>query len=248
MSDWLELIDELDAWETSSPATFWWRDDDAVEPTEKLDQLFAVAKPLSIALAVIPKRANLALAERVRNCQRITVLQHGWRHENYDAPNSYSEYPGTRSITDVAEEFRNGRERMSELFGEMFLPVFVPPWHGFDDKFLPELKNSKLWSISRGGPRGNAAKSAGVFECNVHADLWDWNTRAFVGVGAAIDQLLMHLRQRRQGLCDREEPTGILTHHLEQDLASCDFIENLAEKTGAHNAAKWLRTSEIFPN
>lgn len=159
-----------------------------------------------------------------------------------------TEYPGNRSANDVMKELRHGRERMSALFGKAFQPVFVPPWYHFDDKFLPLLLRSGLWSMSRKGARSSTAKGAGIFEGNVHVELLEWqHPPAFVGTRTAIAQLIGHLRQRRLGLCDIDEPTGILTHHANQNLPAYDFIEGLAELTTAHKAAKWLRASEIFP-
>ena len=55
MIDWSDLIDELDAWNAAGlTATFWWRDDDAVEPNEKLDRLLEVTATVPIALSVWP--------------------------------------------------------------------------------------------------------------------------------------------------------------------------------------------------
>lgn len=249
MGEWRALIDELDAWTAAGlTATFWWRDDDGVAPTEQLDRLLATAEPLPIALAIISGWTTKALAERLDGCQRITVLQHGWHHTNHGSPTMRTEYSGDRPADDVMKELRQGRERMSALFGKLFQPVFVPPWYHFDDTFLPLLLQSGLWSMSRKGARSSTAKGAGIFEGNVHADLLEWqHPPAFVGTGMAIDQLIGHLRQRRLGLCDIDEPTGILTHHANQDLPAYDFIERLAELTTAHKAAKWLRASEIFP-
>jgi hypothetical protein len=246
MSDWPDLNRELDEWAaTGRPATLWWRDDDAVKPTPQLDRLLTIAKPLPIALAVIPGKAEKELSERLCDCQRITVLQHGWRHCNHG---DYSEYPGIRPPAGVKKELQDGRKLMSDFFGERFLPVFVPPWLAFDDKFLPLLSESDLWSISRMGPRGSAAvKAANIFECNVHTDLLTWRPKTkFVGTGKVIDDLIKHLKGRRLGNFEFEEPTGILTHHLDQDEPAFDFIERLAEVTGGHKAAKWLSASEIF--
>jgi hypothetical protein len=244
------LIDELDAWgAVGLVATFWWRDDDAIEPTEQLDRLLGVAESVPIALSVIPGLAIPALAERLEGCQRITVLQHGWRHSNYSpASEANSEYPGARSATDVLRELQDGRERMSTLFGERFQSVFAPPWHGFEDKFLPLLAHSGIGSISRKGPRKHAARAARIFESNVHAAFINWTQPpTFVGERAALERILKHLRGRRLRTYDTDEPTGILTHHLVEDPPSYYFIERLAEVIGGHKAAKWLRAAEIFP-
>jgi len=48
-------------------------------------------------------------------------------------------------------------------------------------------------------------------------------------------------------MIDREEITGILTHHLVQDAASYQFITKLFKITDDHVAARWLNGTEIFP-
>jgi hypothetical protein len=237
MSDLSPLIDELDAWNAAGlTATFWWRDDDAVEPTEQLDHLFAVAQSVPIALAVVSGVATPKLAERLKGHRGTTVLQHGWQHTNHGgSPDDPTEYPGSRAAADVLREFQDGRERMSSLFGDLFWPVFAPPYHGFDDKFLPLLAQSGLWSISRRGPRTGAAKTAKIFEGNVHTGVLRW------------PRLVEHLRGRRLGTYDADEPTGLLTHHLVETSASYDLIKRIVDVIGAHKAAKWLSASEIFP-
>ncbi len=250
MSELRALIDELDAWgEAGLTATFWWRDDDAIEPTEQLDRLLAVAEPVPIALSVIPGLAKPTLAERLEDCKRITVFQHGWRHDSHSPTSeANSEYPGGRLATDVLRELQDGREQMSTLFGDRFQSVFAPPWHGFADKFLPLLAHSGIGSISRNGPRKHAARAVGIFECNVHAVFINWKQPpTFIGEGTALERVLKHLRGRRLRIFDTDEPTGILTHHLVEDAPSYDFIERLAEIISAHKAAKWLGAPEIFP-
>jgi hypothetical protein len=239
----------LDAWRAAGrTATFWWRDDDAREPTQQLDRLLSVAKSVPIALAVIPGLAVPALAERLRDCRQVSVFQHGWRHTNHGGPGRNSEYPGARAVEDVLNEMRDGRDRLSALFGDQFQPVFVPPWHGFDDRFLPLLAQSGIGAISRKGPRKSRLGAAGIFQSNVQAVFLNWTTPpAFIGNEPAIERVLAHLRERRLATCDAEEPTGILTHHLDEDSRSYDFIERLVEVIGSHRAAKWLRASDIFP-
>ena len=53
MSSWDDLTTELDGWdEAGMIAEFWWRDDDAVEPTPALDQLLDLRKSLDVPLAI----------------------------------------------------------------------------------------------------------------------------------------------------------------------------------------------------
>ena len=61
------------------PVQFWLRDDDAIEPTPKLDQLLALADGFAVplTLASIPASSGKALAERLFSEERVSVAVHG---------------------------------------------------------------------------------------------------------------------------------------------------------------------------
>jgi hypothetical protein len=247
MPMWIRLIRELDHWGASgATATFWWRDDDAVTSTSQLDALFRYAGPIPLALAVIPALATLELADRLRERASAVVLQHGWRHANH-APDGNNEYPGLRSEKDVTRELADGRKRLVDLFGAQALPVFVPPWHGFDARFLPALRQNGLTAISRKGPRAGIFAMPHLFQVNVHISLIAWTDPPSFGEDDVyLAPVIDHLRGRRIGLYDQTEPTGLLTHHLVQDSRSYAFIARLVELVSRHPAARWLDGREVF--
>ena len=74
----------------------------------------------------------------------------------------------------------------------------------------------------------------------------NWPDRCFAGTGEVLRQLVGHLGARRTGEVDREEPTGIMTHHLVHDAETEDFMTALLERTRAHPAARWLAAREVF--
>ena len=249
MTSWEDLTRELDAWQASGRvATFWWRDDDCVEPTAELDKLIHHASTIPIALAVIPALTSAQLADKLREEPSVTVLQHGWRHINHagDGSNQWSEYPASRDYREVAEEFVEGRRLLSDLFGIQYLPVFVPPFYGFDDRFLPILAKSGITAISVGGPRRAAAVDR-VRYVNVHCVPILWTTPPSFGTDSEhLDSVINHLRGRRLGQYDPLEPTGLATHHLVQDDRSYEFISQLAAMISGHPGAAWLDPKEIF--
>ena len=244
---WLKLIDELDLWaDCGETATLWWRDDDAACQSPRLERLLAFADKVPISLAVIPATAEPSLARRTAASPMVTVLQHGWCHANHAAPFYYSEYPSDRPDAEVEAELSAGRSRLSTFFGAQALPVFVPPFHGFDNRFLPALAGSRISGLSRLGPRSAAQPFAGVSEINVHVSLFDWRISRFGGEAGALASIVAHLSGRRQNAVDRAEPTGLLTHHLVQDAASYEFLERLILVVCAHSAAQWLDGYEVF--
>ena len=123
---WDALDQELGCWSASGrKANFWWRDDDATKPTAELEKLLLHADSVPIALSVIPARVTTDLALMLQDRSFITVLQHGWVHENRSHANGPSEYPGDRMERDVAYKFSEGRRRLQNVFGPRAFPVFV---------------------------------------------------------------------------------------------------------------------------
>jgi hypothetical protein len=245
------LVDEFDLWgEADQVATLWWRDDDAIAPSKRLDRLISIAGDIPLALAIIPAAAEPELATwvvRPMHSAALAVLQHGWRHASHSTLGKKSEFPAERPCAEVASDLIAGRARMTALFGPRALAVLVPPWNRFDGSFLPLLATCGLRAISRVKPRPAASPTPGILEVNVHVDLIAWaDDRDFIGEGAALGRLIEHLRYRRLSEFCVDEPTGILTHHLVQDEATDAFLHRLCVVTGAHPAARWLDPAEIF--
>jgi hypothetical protein len=251
---WPDLMAEFDRWEEAGKvATLWWRDDDAVAPTARLDRLLSIAAGVPVSLAVIPAavQQELAqwLADHLRSAPKasVAVLQHGWRHLNHTGVGKKSEFPPGRPKPEVASELAAGRSRLSDLFGTRAKPVLVPPWNRFDDSLLGLLGVCGLAGISRARPRSASPRASGVIEVNVHVDLVAWKEgRGFVGEDAALGGLVQHLRARRLRAVCADEPTGILTHHLVQDEATDVFLDRLIGVSAAHPAVVWLDAGEIF--
>ncbi len=244
-AEWPDLAVELDRWEEAGRiARLWWRDDDAVAPTPQLDRLLRLAGAIPLALAVIPADAAPGLAAALVAFPQVAVLQHGWCHANRAASGKKSEYPAERHPVDVADELDEGRQRLRSLFGPRALPVFVPPWNRFVDRFLPLLAEAGLKTVSQQAPR-MAPLADGVAALDVHLDVTAWRGgRGFVGTGAALGRLLAELRQRRE--TGDDSAIGILTHHLVMDGATEDFIAQLFLWTCGLPGVRWLGAGELL--
>lgn len=247
MTTWQDLIDELDRWsEAGVKADFWWRDDDAATHTPQLDLLFKHAGSLPLALAVIPSLATSDLADRLREEPSAVVMQHGWRHSNHSASGK-SEYPASRSAHDVSEELAEGRRILTAFFGNQSIAVFVPPWHGFDDQFLPLLPKSGISGLSRKGPRVRPLAMEGLLEINAHAAPIKWTVPPSYGDDDThLSIIIDHLRGRRDKSYDPDEPTGLLTHHLTQNDRSYEFVSRLVHVVSEHPAAIWRDSRDLF--
>jgi len=247
-AEWSDLVAELDRWEeTGHVASLWWRDDDAVAPTAKLDRLLAVAGGAPIALAVIPACAEAGLASALDEAPQVAVLQHGWRHANHALTGKKSEYPPERSVATVASELTAGRARLHALFAARALPVLVPPWNRFAAGFVPLLTEAGIAGLSQIAPRKGPDLPGGLIDMDVHVDIVAWREhRGFIGDGVALGRLIAELRARRWGGADPFSAVGVLTHHLVMDEATADFMARLSALIIAHRAARWVGAGEIL--
>ncbi|KQT86122.1 polysaccharide deacetylase family protein [Aurantimonas sp. Leaf443] len=253
MQDADDLFRELDRWSALGRRTpVWWRDDDAVAPSPKLDDLLALrgAGALPLALAVIPAGTGPALAERLARPdaqEGVTVLQHGFAHRNHAAPGERAvECGGARETAAVLAEFAQGRERLAELFGARFLPAMVPPWNRIEPRIAAALRQSGLEAVSVFGPR-EAPHSGAVPVVNAHLDVLTWKGGArFAGRAKLIRLLCERLAERRLGAVDGSEPFGLLTHHLDHDGETNDFLAELLPVLAAHPAIEWRKARDIF--
>lgn len=251
MQDWNALEQELDHWSAAARrATFWWRDDDAAVPTPALDRLLALAAAhdLPCALSVVPARTDEALRDRLADERTVTVLQHGHAHRNHEAHGKpESEMGSARDPAIVWDELLGSRDRLDRLYGPQFAPVLVPPWGRIDARVADGLAARGWRGLSVGGERRKRPGPAGLARANVHTDLIAWHpTVRFAGSEAVLSDLLLHLRARRRGRGDAEEPTGLMTHHLDNDAAAWDFLDGFFRITVRHPAVRWLTAREAF--
>jgi hypothetical protein len=252
-ASWRDLTDEFDRWAASDRiATLWWRDDDAEAPSPALDRLLALknAGPtgvLPLSLAVIPGPAGPGLAARLARESAVSVLQHGWAHANH-APwgERTIELGPHRPAADVLAELTDGRQRLARLFGRQFLPVVVPPWNRIDGAVADMLPGQGYRGLSSDGARARA-RHDGFTVANVHIDIFRWQPPArFIGADLALGQAVRHLAARRLGTVDPDEPTGLMTHHLQHDAGCWRFLERFLAVTASHPSVRYLPAADIF--
>jgi hypothetical protein len=245
---WAVLARELEAWrDDGRSATLWWRDDDAVQATPALQRLLALSGETTtpVALAVIPRDAGRDLRTAVAEAPTASVLQHGWAHASHaSGDDRQNEYGPERPLAVRIAELAEGWRRIAHF--PRALPVFVAPWNRADPSLLPALPRAGLTGISTLGPRAAAEPAAGVRQVNVHVDIVNWQTRRFAGSDAALGQLVAHLRARRTGRADPEEPTGVMTHHGFHDEDAWAFLAALIAASNADGAARWVTAAEAF--
>lgn len=248
---WSALTGELDAWRSAGrTASFWWRDDDTTAPSPALDRLLDVGARMTapVTLAVIPAKMSAALPERLCGTANVHVAQHGYAHINH-APKGAGawELGPHRPMPTILSELTKGRKMLGAAFGPQFLPVVVPPWTHIDAALVPHLPEAGFQGLSDFGARKARQLAPGLIQVNAHCDPIKWKGGAhFTGTAAALDDVVHHLAKRRQGEVDADEPTGLLTHHLEMDDDVWDYIETLLLQINAHSAARWTDLATLM--
>lgn len=242
------LIRELDAWdEAGKTAEFWWRDDDAIRQGPLLDRLLMTAGKTPLALAVIPGMLDSSLMDCLANRINVSVLQHGWVHENHAGPGEKkAEFRLNRPIDVMLDELSQGFQRLEEAFDGRFAPVFVPPWNRVAEELAARLPEVGLTRLSVFTPRTGRERPPP--RINTHIDIMDWHdSRGFAGMDAVLDQAIAHLRMKRLGLPDIDtgEPTGLLSHHCVHDGECWAFLKDFNDLIRGHKAAEWVDIRDL---
>lgn len=248
---WSTLTRELDAWEKAGrTATFWWRDDDAIAVTPALERLLSLSENhnIPVGLAVIPHRAETALFDRLARHANVRVLQHGYDHANHAPPGvKKCELGPHRPSAIVLAELAEGRAKLKKQApAGLLLDVMVPPWNRIDPTVIAGLGSLGFTGLSADKPRKALRDPAGLVRANSHVDTIEWVNRRFAGEDVVLGQAVKHLRTRRLGKSDPEEPTCVLTHHLAQDEDGWRFLERFFDATMRHSASRWLGAERIF--
>jgi len=246
---WAILNDELKAWRDEGAApVFWWRDDDATRPTGPLDRLVGLSETYTVPLviAVVPEPAEPELASRFAECPLVTTAQHGFRHHNHEPEGAKkSEYGESRTEADMIGEVRAGWLRLAGYGNRV--PVFVPPWNRLSAAGFEAVRKAGHMGVSGFKARSRAEPIAGLRQVNTHVDVIDWRGhRGFVGEEKALTDIVEHLAAKRRGTADPDEPTGLLTHHLDHDQATWTFVEKFLHWTRERDAVKWPQAADVF--
>ena len=248
---WATLQHELDKWsESGKTATFWWRDDDAVEETPQLHALDALSREMKVpvSVAVIPARLQPSLAQFLHQKNNFIAMQHGYSHNSYAAEGAKKiELGGERSTDEIQTELTIGRLQLSTALAKQFIPVLVPPWNRIESRTYSALIKAGFSGISTMWARESAYPVNGLLQVNAHLDPVNWrHDRGFIGETRAIEQIHRHLCARRIEGGDIAEPSGILTHHLSQNDEVWAFCRTLFEILNQHPAVQWLNAREIW--
>lgn len=243
------LREEFKLWQQSGRrCSLWWRDDDLVADTPALRRMAELAQrhQVPVLVAVIPGQAADTLAEDTAAMSMLSFCQHGWQHQNHESAGTPSEFGTARPLEEVAEDLRRGYERMAQLFGSRFFPVFVPPWNRVREDALPLLRQVGLYGVSQ--HTGQPAATAVLPAFDTHVDILQWAPAPPMlcrPVDELVERLVAILREWRSQ-SDPMPPLGLLTHHRPMQDDAWAFMEQLIAVTREFDCVHWLAADEFF--
>lgn len=252
MTDWADVFSpvraELDLWlEDGYQAILWFRDDDAVEPTDALRQLTAITgkNDVPLLLCVVPEQTSTDLARDLARHKHVAVAVHGFGHHNHAPPGEKSQELGAhRSVPIVVEELTKARAKLAELYDARLSRILVPPWNRIAPDVVARLPELGFSGLSTFGTAHEAAGVPGITQLNTHLDIIDWKGarggRDPLWLARELAKLLSLSR------CAAQAPIGVLAHHLVHDELAWQFLEELFEMTAQHSAVNWHPADDLL--
>jgi hypothetical protein len=221
----------------------FFRADDIAAPGDRLRRLLEVFSfyRVPLCLAVVPAWLTPARWKAIEGVGQKTARlwcwhQHGWRHVNHAIEGKKQEFGPQRTPADLAHDIRCGRQRLGNLMGNSFYPVFTPPWNRCGQEALATLINLGYRAVSRSrGSRPPSPPGLPSFDVNV-----DLHTRREDSPKAGWDNLFNELhRAISEGCC------GIMIHHQRMNTAAFDFLDILLKVLKAHNKLQLVHFKEL---
>ena len=226
--------------------SFWWRDDDAVEPTPQLTRLLQLSHEMNapVALAVIPAQVSPDLVEASGDA---AILIHGVAHQNHAPADRKKQELGFQPVDIMVDALRKGRDKLATLFGQRALPVLVPPWNRIDPTLVARLHEAGISGLSTYKRRAAVMAARDVMQINTHCDPIDWRHGGGLGPEAQlVNQITALIAATLLDPADAREPIGLLSHHLVHDEAIWAFLTRLLRTLGRSGAVRFTPATIIF--
>ena len=213
------------SFDNTAPGCVYFRADDVAVPGKQfyrmMERFSNYEVPLS--LAVVPAWLT---TERWRALQKTHLEssslwcwhQHGWRHFNHETEGRNQEFGSGRVISEIKHDLLKGKQRLENILGDQFCPVFTPPWNRCNLETLILLKEHGYLAVSR---NFGASPPPPVNLPDFCVDV-DLHTRKDKDPVSGWERLFKSLKKDiSSGRC------GIVLHHQKMNAAAFDFLDTL---------------------
>jgi hypothetical protein len=217
----------------AAPLRLFFRDDDVDEDEATLRRLLSLflERNTPINLGVIPGRLTAACAELLAESAGVApaileLNQHGWLHLNHEREGRKCEFGPSRTYAEQLADVAQGRERMTEAFGQNWFPVFIPPWNRCTEDTYRALDRLGFRALS--AKRGGSVVTGYRFEdVSITLDLYRWNDGARLkSPEDVVDSLIAQLTPR--------QTIGVALHHKVMDERAFSFLASLLDTLASH--------------
>jgi peptidoglycan/xylan/chitin deacetylase (PgdA/CDA1 family) len=206
-------------------ARFFIRNDDVWTLDREFRFFFdlALERDLPVIYAVIPGKMERGLVRflcqaKERTPHLLDIVQHGWLHENHSRKVATKyEFGPSRAYGAQQEDIRQGFKKMRMAFGENFIPAFVPPYHGYDQRTFRVLHEEGFRVLSAG--HCSSQKSKGLIEMPAQVSF-----SCYEKGRPKIKNAREVVRTLARGIYGRAL-SGIVTHH--EDFSNAVFRKQL---------------------
>jgi len=144
--------------------------------------------------------------------------QHGYAHENHEAGGKKNEFGPSRTREEIGKDLQAGKKHLEAVLGEVFCPVFTPPWNRCSSATLDLLAELGFQAVSRS--IGVEPKSDLLDLC-VNVDLHTGKEKDLL---QAMDRLL---EDWKQGV--EHGRLGIMLHHQRMNSSAFSLLERLLQ-------------------
>lgn len=204
----------------------FFRADDIGVPSKRCSAMLELFQRYSVplGLAVVP---TWITAQRWQSiCAEIDTAkaplfcwhQHGWAHKNHETQGKKQEFGDSRPAENIAHDILRGRDRLHQLLGSAFVPLFTPPWNRCGTAAMELLAASGYTALSRSSG-ARPSPPSGLADIQINVDL---HTRKESAPQVSAQQLFGELE-----LAMASGYAGIMLHHQRMNHHALNLLECL---------------------
>jgi hypothetical protein len=168
-------------------------------------------------------------------------------HANHaPAGDKKAEFGCDRPLSHLTDDAREGLRLARSHFGDLLVPVFVPPWNRIAPELVEHLPRIGYRGLSTFGKRRQPEAAGGIVQVNTHLDPIAWHEGRSLRKPHA---LLAELARAVMAQTERDgvpEPIGLLTHHLVHDDAIWLFCEELLRRLAKYSIVRFVDPRAMF--
>ncbi|MDW7771565.1 MAG: polysaccharide deacetylase family protein [Desulfobulbaceae bacterium] len=209
----------------------FFRADDIARCDERFRRLMLLFQShrMPLCLAVVPGWLNTRRWQDMERFNPESTLwcwhQHGWNHINHEMHGKKSEFGAARDRESIRRDLATGKKHLTLLLGDLFFPVFTPPWNRCSSVTLELIEELGFSAVSR-SLNAKPQYKGKLPDLAVNVDL---HTRKETDPRQAWNNLLLEFTEAAQSGC-----IGLMLHHLRMNDAAFDFLSFLLPLLQSH--------------